>query len=37
VEALKRYQQQGRIAGATLMSKTCRVTNVMRPYLEAVL
>jgi predicted transcriptional regulator of viral defense system len=39
VEALKRYQQQGRIAGETLMrhAKTCRVANVMRPYLEAVL
>jgi predicted transcriptional regulator of viral defense system len=39
VEALKRYQQQGRINAEALLSHaaTCRVANVMRPYLEATL
>jgi predicted transcriptional regulator of viral defense system len=39
VEALKRYQQQGRIDAESLLrhAQTCRVANVMRPYLEAVL
>lgn len=39
VEALKRYRQQGRINAEALMqhAQTCRVANVMRPYLEAVL
>lgn len=39
VEALKRYKQQGRIDADALMryAQTCRVANVMRPYLEAVL
>lgn len=39
VEALKRYKQQGRINGDAIMryAQTCRVANVMRPYLEAVL
>ena len=39
VEALKRYKQQGRINADALMryAQTCRVANIMRPYLEAVL
>jgi predicted transcriptional regulator of viral defense system len=39
VEALKRYKQQGRIDVDALMryAQTCRVANVIRPYLEAVL
>ncbi len=39
LEGLKRYKQQGRIDVDALMhyAKTCRVVNVMRPYLEAVL
>ena len=39
VEALKRYKQQGRINADAIMryAQTCRVANVMRPYLEAVL
>jgi predicted transcriptional regulator of viral defense system len=39
VEALKAYKQQGRIDMDALMryAQTCRVANVMRPYLEAVL
>ncbi|HYV38770.1 MAG TPA: type IV toxin-antitoxin system AbiEi family antitoxin domain-containing protein [Gemmataceae bacterium] len=39
VEALKRYKQQGRIDADALLqyAQTCRVANVMRPYLEAVL
>jgi predicted transcriptional regulator of viral defense system len=39
VEALKRYKQQGRINADVLtrFAQTCRVANVMRPYLEAVL
>ncbi len=39
VEALKRYKQQGRINADALMryAHICRVANVMRPYLEAVL
>jgi len=39
VEALKRYQQQGRIDAESLLrhAQTCRVANVMRPFLEAVL
>ncbi len=39
VEALKRYKQQGRINAEAVMqqAQTCRVANVMRPYLEAVL
>lgn len=39
VEALKAYKQQGRIDTDALMryAQTCRVANVMRPYLEAVL
>ncbi len=39
VEALKRYKQQGIINADALMryAQICRVANVMRPYLEAVL
>jgi predicted transcriptional regulator of viral defense system len=39
VEALKRYKQQGRINAELLMqhAQTCRVANVIRPYLESVL
>ncbi|MBI2805510.1 MAG: type IV toxin-antitoxin system AbiEi family antitoxin domain-containing protein [Planctomycetes bacterium] len=39
VEALKRYKQQGHIDADALTryAQTCRVANVMRPYLEAVL
>jgi predicted transcriptional regulator of viral defense system len=39
VEALKRYRQQGRIDAEALLShaRTCRVANIMRPYLEAIL
>ncbi len=39
VEALKRYQQQGRVNADTIMrfAEICRVANIMRPYLEAVL
>lgn len=39
MEALKRYKQQGRIDVTTLMghAHTCRVANVIRPYLEAIL
>lgn len=39
VEALKAYKQQGRIDTDALMryAQTCRVANVIRPYLEAVL
>jgi predicted transcriptional regulator of viral defense system len=39
VEALKRYKQQGRINADAIMryAQTCRVANIMRPYLEAVL
>jgi predicted transcriptional regulator of viral defense system len=39
VEALKRYKQQGRINADAIMryAQTCRVANVTRPYLEAVL
>jgi predicted transcriptional regulator of viral defense system len=39
VEALKRYKQQGRINADALLryAQICRVANVMRPYLEAVL
>jgi predicted transcriptional regulator of viral defense system len=39
VETLKRYEQQGRIDADALMkyAQTCRVAQVMRPYLEAVL
>jgi predicted transcriptional regulator of viral defense system len=39
LEALKRYKEQGRIDAEALMrhAQTCRVGNVMRPYLEAIL
>ena len=39
IEALKRYKQQGRIDAETLLrhAQTCRVANVIRPYLEAIL
>ena len=39
VEALKAYKQQGQIDTDALMryAQTCRVANVIRPYLEAVL
>jgi predicted transcriptional regulator of viral defense system len=39
VEALKRYRQQGRIDAEALRrhALACRVANVMRPYLEAIL
>lgn len=39
VEALRRYKQQGHIDIGALMrhAKICRVANVIRPYLEAVL
>ena len=39
VTALKRYQQQGRSDAESLLrqAQTCRVANIMRPYLEAVL
>ena len=39
VEALRRYQQQGKIDRAALLraADACRVGKVMRPYLEAVL
>jgi predicted transcriptional regulator of viral defense system len=39
VEALKRYKQQGRINADSIIryAQTCRVANVIRPYLEAVL
>jgi predicted transcriptional regulator of viral defense system len=39
VEALKRYKQQGRINADSIFryAQTCRVANIMRPYLEAVL
>jgi hypothetical protein len=39
VDALKRYKQQGRINadGIIRYAQTCRVANIMRPYLEAVL
>ena len=39
VEALKGYKEQGRIDADALMryAQTCRVANVIRPYLEAVL
>jgi predicted transcriptional regulator of viral defense system len=39
VEAVRRYRDQGRVdAGALLRAaRACRVENVMRPYLEAIL
>jgi predicted transcriptional regulator of viral defense system len=39
VEALKRYKQQGRINADAIVryAQNCRVANIMRPYLEAVL
>ena len=39
LEALKRYQEQGRIDAEALVrhAQTCRVAKVMCPYLEAVL
>jgi predicted transcriptional regulator of viral defense system len=39
VESLKRYKQQGRIDAEALLryARVCRVANVMRPYLEAIL
>jgi predicted transcriptional regulator of viral defense system len=39
VEALRLYKERGKIDRSALLSaaKACRVTNVMRPYLEAVL
>ena len=39
MEALKRYKQQGRINAESLLrhAAICRVANVIRPYLEAIL
>ena len=39
VEALRFYRERGRIRADDLMrcAETCRVRNVMRPYLEAIL
>lgn len=39
VEALRLYKERGKADRAALMraAEACRVTNVMRPYLEAVL
>ncbi len=39
VEALRLYKERGKVDRAALMraAEACRVTNVMRPYLEAVL
>jgi predicted transcriptional regulator of viral defense system len=39
LEALKRYRQQGRIDAEALLkhAQACRVANVLRPYLEAIL
>jgi predicted transcriptional regulator of viral defense system len=39
VEALKRYRAQGCVDAEALLrhAQTCRVANVMRPYLEAIL
>jgi predicted transcriptional regulator of viral defense system len=39
VEALRRYREQGRIDVEVLLrhAQTCRVANVIRPYLEATL
>ena len=39
VEAVRRYREQGRVDVEALLraARACRVENVMRPYLEAVL
>lgn len=39
IEALKLYRSEGRVKAGDIMryAKVCRVANVMRPYLEAIL
>lgn len=39
LEALRRYREQGRVNAEAILTaaNACRVANVMRPYLEAVL